>query len=297
MSLSVESSTHVVDVLQALWRWRILLAISAVASGAVFAAYAWLAHPIYKVDAVLIVAQSQDQAGSLGPLLGQLGGLASLAGGMLNTGAEADEAIAVLKSRSIGEQFIRDNNLLQTIFAARWDSVGRRWRPSRFSTDPTIQDAYKIFDARIRSVSVDQKSGLITLSMRWTDPAQAAAWTATLIKLVNAKMKEAEIVEARKSLDFLNQELRKTNVLEIQQAIYRLVEVQTRRIMLANVRDEFAFRVIDAPIVPDLNKFESPNRSLLTVLGIVLGFLGGSFLVLSHQAYLTLRSTLKSVDS
>ena len=47
--------------------------------------------------------------------------------------------------------------------------------------------------------------------------------------------------------------------------------------MLANVRQEYAFRVIDPATAPEKRSW--PNRTLLALLGAFAGFVVGTFLV------------------
>ena len=52
-------------------------------------------------------------------------------------------------------------------------------------------------------------------------------------------------------VEYLNQELEKTNVAELRQAIYRLIEAQIKQKTLARLRDEYVFRVLDPAAPPD----------------------------------------------
>lgn len=76
-------------------------------------------------------------------------------------------------------------------------------------------------------------------------------------------------------MKYLNGELESASSVELRQSIHRLIEAQVQTIMLANVRQDFAFRVIDPAVVQDADHYVSPRRALLAFMGIVLGgFLG-----------------------
>jgi uncharacterized protein involved in exopolysaccharide biosynthesis len=277
-----------VPMLRVLWRARYLIAAVTIVFSVAFGTYAFLAPKIYKSEAVLSAVHEDDKGGALSQMLDKVGGLAALAGAF-QPGKQSDEAIFVLRSRSLGEEFIRSEGLMQIIYADRWDAKSKTWKLDSGRV-PTIQDAYRVFDTKIREVAVDQKSGLVTLRMRWKDPMLAQRWASKLIANVNRKMRQADIREASENLAFLDKELRQTTIVDIQQAIYRLVEAQTRRKMLANVREEYSFRIIDPPIVPDADKYESPRKILLVLLGTVLGFLFGSMSVALYRARESLRN-------
>ena len=103
-----------------------------------------------------------------------------------------------------------------------------------------------------------------------------------MILLANNELRNQAIELGQKSIEFLNDELAKTNVVEIQQSIFNLIEAQIQNIMLANVRDEYAFRVIDPAGMPDLDDHWSPNRPLIVLvflgIGLMLGLLSASIL-------------------
>jgi uncharacterized protein involved in exopolysaccharide biosynthesis len=56
-------------------------------------------------------------------------------------------------------------------------------------------------------------------------------------------------------------------VVEVQQAIYRLVEDQFKAITAASVREQYAFRIVDPARVPEARRPKSPRRVLMAVLG------------------------------
>ena len=83
----------------------------------------------------------------------------------------------------------------------------------------------------------------------------------------------------------------------VQQAIYRLIEEQINTVMLANVREEYAFKVIDPAVVPDIDQYEWPKRALILVLGAGLGLLFALMIALVRSAYLVNeKSRLRSTE-
>ena len=131
--------------------------------------------------------------------------------------------------------------------------------------------AYRFFEKKVRQVAVRGDDGLIVLSITWSDPETAARWANELIQQANEKIRAEAILEAKKSIAYLEEQLAATSALELQQGIYRLIENNLNKIMLANVRDEFAFKVLDAAAAPDRNDFDSPNRIMIIGAGGLLG--------------------------
>jgi len=284
----ISNEPVLLPVLRLIWRSRFFIVAVTALFVLGFGTYAFLTPKIYKAETVLSPVKDDEKGGGLSQMLDKVGGLAALAGAF-QPGKQSDEAIFMLRSRALGEEFIRAEGLLEVIYADKWDANAKAWKVSDSGRVPTIQDAYRVFNTKIREVSVDQKSGLVTLTIRWKDPVLAQRWASKLVADVNRKMRIADITEATEILDFLDNELKQTTVVDIQQAIYRLVETQTRRKMLANVREEYSFRIIDPPIIPDKDKYESPKKILLLAMGAILGFLFGVMGVAVYRAREALR--------
>ena len=239
-------------------------------------AVAFLMTPIYRAE-VLLAPVSDEQQSSMSAIASQFGGLASLAG--INLGSSAsntDQVIATLRSRSFIGNFIAERHLMQVLFADKWDATNKTWNVSSQDDVPTALDAYKLFDDDILNVTTDKKTGIITLAVEWKDPKKAALWANALVGLINNHEKQLSINEAEKSIAYLKEQLAKTSVVEMQQAIYQLMEAQTKKIMLANVRDQFAFQIIDPAVVPE--KKSKPKRLLIAVIGFAGGLLMGIFI-------------------
>jgi uncharacterized protein involved in exopolysaccharide biosynthesis len=253
--------------------WWILAAV--VVSTLVFTGLAHWMTPVYRATVVMIPVSSErsNLAGSVGQSLGQLGGgLASLTG--LNVGSsdpETEEALGVLRSRQFGEQFIKDENLLPLLYAAIWDPATQAWKPGKHV--PTLNRAFNYFNKKIRTVSADQKSGLTTLQIDWRDRTAAAAWANELLRRLNAVMRTRAITNADASIAFLEKELQTTSVVEMREAINRLIETQEKQRMLANVTEQYAFRVVDPAIAPDADDPTRPPKLLMELAGPIVGLL------------------------
>ena len=261
-------------------KWIILIAVLLTTVAATAAAL--LMTPIYRGE-VLLAARADD-GGNTGRLAGQLGGLASLAGVRLDSGGnEKIEAIAMLRSRTFAERFIREHNLLPILFADIWDDEAKEWLVDEPEAAPTMRRAVRRFND-IRRVSEDAETGLVTLAIEWKDRVIAAAWATDFVKMLNAEMRARAIAEAQQSIAYLQAEADKTSVVELKRVIYSLIEDQIRSIMLANVREQFAFQILDPAVVPDPGEKVRPNRRLMVVLGFILGTMLGVFAVFFRNA-------------
>jgi LPS O-antigen subunit length determinant protein (WzzB/FepE family) len=258
-----------------LLRQRWLIVWTVVLTTAAAAAVAFLMTPVYRAEVLLAPVSAEEDTSKLAGLAGQFGGLASLVGVDIGgTGQDVKVSLATLTSREFTTAFIAEKDLLPVLFEDDWDPDKKAWTAHDPEDVPTLWDAYKRFDEDVRRVREDSESGLLKLSIEWTDPRLAVDWARELVERINRRRQQEAIDEAQKSIAFLTAQLAKTSVVELQQAIYRLIEAEGKKIMLASVRDEYAFKVIDPPVVPDPDDFVKPNRELLLALGVV----GGGFL-------------------
>lgn len=257
---------------------------------------------IYKADALLAPAESSS-GGGLSKMAGQLGGLAALAGVNLGGGdtSQADLAVQVMKSRQFVDAFINKHDLLVPLMAVKeWDLVNKKlaineevYNPNTGEwlrepeglrgAKPTAQEAFKLFTEDVLIVNRDKESGLYTVSVKHYSPYIAQQWVNWLIEDINKVMRERTIAETSQNLDYLNTQLQKTAVADMQSTFYKLIEEQTKSLMLAEVQEEFVFKTVDPAVVPELK--DGPKRALICVLGTLLGGMLGVAVVLVRFAF------------
>jgi uncharacterized protein involved in exopolysaccharide biosynthesis len=244
--------------------WRVIrgskyliLTIVIVCTG-IALAIALATTPIFRAETVITAVRNGALGGQLGGQLGGLANIASLAGVNLDSGSSADrEAKAVLGSRSLVQEFIGKNNLIGVL-------IPDTGKPA------TMWYAVKDFKESVINIREDKHTGLLTIDVDWEDPAVAAKWANGFVALANERLRARAIDEATRNIAFLNAQILQTSVVEVQRSIYNLIESETKTLMLANVRTEFAFTVID-PAVPPERKYR-PHRSLYVLFGLFLGF-------------------------
>ena len=57
------------------------------------------------------------------------------------------------------------------------------------------------------SIKNNPKTGLVTLSLEWTDPELIAQWANNLVMRLNDHQREFAVSEAQRSIEYLNQQL------------------------------------------------------------------------------------------
>ncbi|NRA61548.1 MAG: LPS O-antigen length regulator [Psychrobium sp.] len=285
-NMQQDDEIDLAELWRAIWagKWLIITITTIFAVASV--AYVLYLPNIYKSEALLAPA-AQEQNG--GGLASKFGGLASLAGINLGGGGGIDKtalALEIMKSRVFVAKFIKQHNLLMPLMAAKgwnrdsnqliideeiYDVIAKKWVrevKAPFKPEPSTQEAFKDF-SKLISVSQDKKSSMVTMSIKHYSPEIAKQWVDWLIDAINEEMKTRDLSEAHKSIDYLEQQLGKTKLNELQNVLYQIIEEQTKTIMFAEVREQYAFKTIDPALVPELK--DGPKRALICVLGVLLG--------------------------
>lgn len=261
-----------------MWLQKWWIVASAVLMASVFGVVAYRATPVYRATTVLIPATGGG-AQSLGNGLGALAGVASVVGLTAGMGtSNEDEAIAVLSSREFIDGYVQDKGLLPALFPDAWDARVKNWKNT--ARAPTLAKAHKAMVESILSISKDRTTGLVTVSVEWNDREAAALWANELVDRLNAEMRMRALEQAEAFLGYLKDELKATTQLGVQDAINRLIEAQINKRMLANVTQQYAFRIVDRATVPDESDRVRPRKKLLMGAGLILGLVLGALGVL-----------------
>ncbi len=234
---------------KAKWVIGIFVAACTLAAGVV----SWVTPKAYIASTTLAPALTGSSSGGLDKLASfgsQFSGLASLAGFSLGSNSKEWESIAVLESENLTQRFIQNNNLLPVLFASKWNSATRSWKSTRPSDIPTLWKANQYFKKKIRKVNVDPKTGLITLSIKWRNPVQAADWANELVRMTNDYLRKQAIAESERSIAYLNSEAAKTSLVEARQAIFSVLQDEIDKAMLARGTKQYAFKILDPAFAP-----------------------------------------------
>jgi uncharacterized protein involved in exopolysaccharide biosynthesis len=256
--------------------WRERLRFGAITAAFVFAAIAYglWQKPIYRADLLLSIVDTTGKAGgSLSDAIAQISGAASLVGITFANNQGRAETLATLKSRVLANRFIEAHGLLPLLFPKLWDTQRNTWNTDDPDKLPTADDVFQRFN-RIVEVTPNRSTGLISVYVYWTDRQTAADWANALVATANQYLRDKAVAQARRNLDYLNDQLAQTSVVEIREAVYRLEENEIKNIMVALGTEDYALKVID-PATPPHYKYK-PQRKLLAVLGLFCGLCAAS---------------------
>ena len=146
--------------------WKTIVGITILCTG-LAVAYALYAPEVFKAETLLAPAQEEKSGAS--SALSQFGGLAAMAGVTIPADSNIERVLATLETRVFLKKFIEEKNLLPLIFEDNWDKSSKSWIEIEGHEEITSEDGIIPLKG---SIEVDKdKSGLVTLSISWKDPA------------------------------------------------------------------------------------------------------------------------------
>ncbi|MDC0584967.1 Wzz/FepE/Etk N-terminal domain-containing protein [bacterium] len=284
------------ELFSVLWAGKVkitaITAVFAVAS----AIYALSVPNQYKASALL--APAQQESGGLSGALGQLGGLASLAGVSIGGGESSESQIAqeIMKSWSFVEGFIADNDLAVEVYAAEgwsresnqlkinndvYEVEAKSWLIEDDHTGkegpPSSWQLFEAFSDKL-SVSEDKKSGLLSVSIEYYSPKIAKQWLDLYISAINKHMQARQVEKVSNNISYLEAQIEKTSIAEMREVFYTIIEEQTKNKMVAEASPDYAFVAVSPSMVPE--EKSQPKRALICILGTLLGGMLSVLLVL-----------------
>jgi len=296
----MDDEVDLLELWSVIWsgKWQIITITFVFAVGSVV--YALWLPDIYRTE-VLLAPVAQEESGGLGGNLGQLSGLASLAGINLD-GASAEvtmksRALAIVQSRFFIQDFFETHDLLVPFMGSKpgeasgtieidpelYDETTQQWirEPSPAGNlIPSGQEVYEAF-SEIFSITEDELTGLVTISLEWYEPRLIKQWMDLLVEDLNNYMREQDTIEAERAIEYLNSRLQETSLVEMRNVFFNLIQQQTQQVMLADSRQEYALETIDPAVVPEIKS--APRRSIICILITLLGgMLSVLIVVLKH---------------
>ena len=203
-----------------------------------------------------------------------------------------------MKSWSFVDSFIVDNDLAVEVYAAvgwsrssgkliidtdLYDTSNETWRLEDDETGalrpPTSWELYQRF-SEILSVSQDQQTGLVSVSIEYYAPDTAKAWLDLYIEAINKHMQRRQVAKVSNNIRYLEAQIAKTSIAEMREVFYTIIEEQTKNKMVAEASPDYVFVSVSPSMVPE--EKSKPSRALICVLGTLMGLFVGMFLVVAR---------------
>ncbi len=283
---SIEQNNEQRSIIYLLWSKKIYIALFTSFFSIASIIYSLTLPNVYKSEASL----SPVMDDSASRLSGQLGGLAALAGVNLNGMGGGDKTavtLEILKSRRFIGDFIDKYNLYVPLMAVKdWDSVNNKLIINEkiydnkqekwvrkvehpFLPKPSNLEAIEEFNKKL-TITQDKVTGVVRIAIEHYSPHFAKDWVVLLVNEINKEMRQRDLKESKLAIKYLEEQSNLTNITELRAMLYSLIEEQTKTVMLANIREEYSFKVLDNPIVPE--KKSKPSRAIIVIMFTMLGF-------------------------
>ena len=268
----------------------VLVSLSAIISVSV----ALLSPDVFKSTSVAVPSSSKYSTGSLGSQ-SQLGGLANLAG--INIKTEVDKGAIAFKTLSSydffqllyeDDEFIKNvlagsnydyaDNSVDTFNPILVDENSQEWL-----IKPSIEKAYKIFYTKHFSSFKDRKTGFIYLHGEHRIPSVAQEIVKEVLYKLNEYIRSKDVREAQAALKYIEGKIASTNTLDVKRVLASLAERELQVIALSEASDDFVFKIIQSPFLPETRS--SPHRARMVLAGGLLGFIVSFLLVLIANSF------------
>ena len=224
-----------------------------------------LLTPLYSSD--ILVANNNDTEESSSSALG---GLASLAGIQLpQSNNKSISSLAMLNSRTFLKSFIEEYELKPNLFPDQWLVEAKKWSDKEPSDIAAIGELKKILD--IKKI----EGGLVEIGVTSYDPKLSESVANNIIFYFNNYMRKDAIEESEQLIKFLEKEVVNSSLSEIRNRIFGLIKENIAEKSLANVRQEFVYKIIDKAYESNSPSF--PNKLQISFIGIFLGLFIAAF--------------------
>jgi uncharacterized protein involved in exopolysaccharide biosynthesis len=262
---------------------------------------------IYTAKAVLKPTSQTQTGGKVSSLMAQFGGLASLAGIAMPSSTSSTEMVNLLESNILRKEIIENYQLLPVLFPKKWDKEKKTWKKpgaiinllvlnTKLNSNaskkeqgvPSTWDGIRALNGIVK-INYDMKEDIITISVNFPDPDMAAKIVNYFIVILNEHMSSEAKRIAVVNREYLEKQLLATNDTLVRQKIYNLIAEKIETIMMAEVKEGFAFKVLDPPMAPD--KKSKPKRTRMAVVAFMVSLFLGVFVVLFREYIKKIKAT------
>ncbi|MFQ5586036.1 MAG: Wzz/FepE/Etk N-terminal domain-containing protein [Thermodesulfobacteriota bacterium] len=266
-----EEEINLIDYWRVIWKRKALIVIVILISTISTAVKSLYMENIYQAQAVITPVGKKSGGGGLSSLMQQLGGLPGIA---LPGSASATELVNLLNSKLLKKKIIEKNNLLPVFFHEQWDEEKKGWKEDR-NGHPTMWDGLRALEG-MASVQNNAQDSTITISVDYYDPEVSAQIVDYFLTALNEHMSGETRRVAESNKEYLEEQLKNTSDPLIKRNIYNLIAKQIETAMMSGVKENFAFKVIDPPMVSD--RKIRPKRLQMVMMSFFASLFAGVFL-------------------
>ncbi len=273
-----EDEIDLASLLKVLIKRKWLIVGLAILAGGVTAVISLIMTPIYQSKAVLGPVEAKGLGSPTSLLAAQLGV-------SMPTPGNVAEVVNLIKSNIIREKLIKKMDLIPKFFEEE--------KLKDKTPEEKVWEALRYMEHALK-VNFKQKDNIVEVTMEYKDPVLATKILEELLVELQEHMSAESKRVAEVNRRYLEQTLADTSDPYIKANIYNLIAQQIQQAMLSQAKENFAFKVIDPPKVPD--KRIKPKRRLMVTVAFVSGVFIGIFLAFFLEYLPTLKQRLSEEE-
>ena len=253
--------------------WKIVLFSLAV--GLVTLLVMYLLPDIYQASAVIA---PPVQGKRENPAFGMLATLGVNVGGA----TKVEDLESLFKSNDLTVRVFGKHNLWPSLYKDRYDpatgKIRKSWTSRLFDgkepTPPGDWDAIRAARGRLK-VLVNRRAETLSVSFESSSPSGSADIVKYYLDEGKNRLQEEALDRAVRNKKFIEEQIGKTVDALTRDRLYALYSQEVEQEMMARNREQFGFRVIDSPRVPD--RKSKPSRLMATLLTTIVSILFSCF--------------------
>lgn len=288
------------DLFWTIWRGRILIIASMIASVCIASLHLRSAARLYTVTYTFqpVADTSQELPAN------RLGGLASLAGITLPSASGRDFQTfkALLQSEEVAGQLMTKQEIIRKVFGGEWNKKLMHYEQPKLSitghmtnwlkellTGEGRQDYVPPNAARLSdwlhnsiSLSTDKQNGSLVIKSETPDPQFVIQIMTALTTITDRIIKDRFLGNGKQSIKFYQNKIAAARSRESREALAQLIVKEQQKLMLASNQSFFVAKPLTTPNVS--LRPTSPKSSRTLILGLLFGGFLGVAILLIHKA-------------
>jgi uncharacterized protein involved in exopolysaccharide biosynthesis len=229
---------------------------------------------LYQASAILTPIGEDSKPSSA------LGALASF-GIPVGISSKVEELEALFRSDDLTVRVFRKHNLWPIVFGEYFDPTAGKlkicWTDrllfGRGKTEvPSDWDAIRSAEKSFK-VSTNKKMGTLFIAFETLNPAASADIVRYYLDEAKSRLQEEALERATRNKRFLEEQIGKSMDPLSRERMYAVYGQEVEREMMARNREQFGFKIIDAPRVPD--RKSRPERAWNISIASFLAFIVG----------------------
>ncbi len=256
-------------ILRANW-WKI--AGLSLAAGLLTLGFMYTKPDLYRASATITPA---GEDGKQNPAMGAFAAL----GVPVGSPSKVEDLEILFRSNDLTVRVFSRYDLWLTVLGDRFDAKTGKMKPSwnhnflaKVEPKPPGEwDAIRTAKERL-SVTVNRRSGSISLSFESPSPQGSADIVKHYLDEAKSRLQEEALDRANKNKRFIEEQIGRTVDVLSRERLYSLLGQEMEKEMMARNREQFGFRVVDAPRVPDRKSGPARSQSAIatTIVACIL---------------------------